>query len=355
MVERIYDALKGILWLQFPKNCDGSPVIYDRVVKNWYMGDRANTPDNITIAIHAQTASEKDYSYGYRQIDYSIQVLLYVLGDNIETTIREAAEGCRLIRNILTQHKRMWVMDLCPICGKLPTSPEHFFVDAEHQAVFGLYGTNSGPIGEAGSVYNSFLSNWNETHYSLQAPGQIDAVNLLTTGSGYTAPPAIVFSGGGIGSSGAAATASIYSGSVNSILMTNYGTQYTATPTVTLVGGTAGITGSAAAVLVAPSTAGIAAAAFYQVYNNIKNTGIYPSSLTINQQNNFKQLIATNVQPVRLLFDIQLTNFTPTNEALNAELLSKGDFTLRMSEILPVTAFGPNFTTPTTYNPQTAY
>ena len=63
--------------------------------------------------------------------------------------------------------------------------------------------------------------------------GTVTSVTLTNGGSGYTAPPQVIISGGG--GAGATAIATLNTGSgVASITLTNGGSGYTATPTVTL-------------------------------------------------------------------------------------------------------------------------
>ncbi len=69
------------------------------------------------------------------------------------------------------------------------------------------------------------------------------SVAVTNGGSGYTAPPAISFTGGGGG--GAVANAVMSGGSVTGILLSNVGAGYTAAPTVTILGNGTGATASA--------------------------------------------------------------------------------------------------------------
>ena len=53
MVEKIYDTLKGILYNDLPKDAIGNVVIYDRPVRNWFIGDRDVKPANLSIMIYS--------------------------------------------------------------------------------------------------------------------------------------------------------------------------------------------------------------------------------------------------------------------------------------------------------------
>ena len=77
------------------------------------------------------------------------------------------------------------------------------------------------------------------------ANGSITAVNLTNGGSGYSTPPTVTFTGGGIGPNGAAATANIAVGSVTGIIITDSGGNYTVAPGVAFSGGGGGINAAA--------------------------------------------------------------------------------------------------------------
>lgn len=348
MTERIYDALKAVLYIEFPKNNQGMPVIYDRVVKNWFTGDRQVVPDDVSIIFKASSVSESDDFYGYRKLEYNFSILLQSAGSDQITTLRLATEGARIIRNVLTNHKRIWVMDLCPICGKLPTSPEHYFSDSTHNIIFGTYGLGSGPAGIANDVYNDFITTWLRTHPSGNTPGTVTAIQILTSGSNYVSAPVVTIGTGGNGSSGAVASASITSGSVDSITMIEYGTQYTYAPSVTFIGG-GGNSATARAIISAPSPAGIAAAAFNRVYKNYAN-GIIPTSLSVIQKNRFNDLLRDQVLPIREIFDVQINSVTPTNEAIGDAFISTSTIDIKCKELLPITRFGPSISG-STYSP----
>jgi hypothetical protein len=350
MTERIYDALKALLFVQLPKNSRGQPVIYDRIIKNWYTGERQVVPDNITVLISGGSVSESDYSWGYRQVEYDFKIKLYVTGDDQLITLRIATEGARLIRNILNQHKRIWVMDLCPVCGKLPTSPEHFFLDSSHTNVFGNYGDENGPTGAAGAAFNAFANTWYSTHPSLSLPGNLSQVAVITSGSGYVTAPLIYINGGGYGASGATALAYITSGSLSSIDVNNIGTCYTATPTVAVSGSGEGAV--AQAIIAKPSDASIASQAFYKVLADYKN-GIIPASLTSAQKQRFSELIRDGVYPARVLYDVQIQSVVPTDESEGKALRSTSEISIKCKEIMPVERFGPNYSG-SIYNPREA-
>jgi len=61
------------------------------------------------------------------------------------------------------------------------------------------------------------------------------AVALSTGGSGYTAPPQVVFNPVGTGGTDASAVAVLTSGAVSEVRVTNYGSGYTAPPGVSFI------------------------------------------------------------------------------------------------------------------------
>ena len=98
---------------------------------------------------------------------------------------------------------------------------------------------------------------WDGTLF--HSPGSLATVSVTVGGSGYTAVPAVSFSGGG--GSNATATASIVGGSVVSVSLTAVGSGFTASPTVTFTGG--GGSGTTASAAIMPSGQGGTAIATY--------------------------------------------------------------------------------------------
>ncbi len=62
------------------------------------------------------------------------------------------------------------------------------------------------------------------------------SIGVTNGGSGYSAAPTVYFTGGAGGGTGAAATATMSTGSVTAILVTGVGSGYTSTPNVTITG-----------------------------------------------------------------------------------------------------------------------
>jgi hypothetical protein len=344
MTERIYDSIKGILWSSLPKNTNGEVLIYDRPIKNWYSGERQVIPDDCSVVISGKQVGESDYSFGNVLLEYQFIVTLYSGGGKFEPSLRIATEGQRKIIEALRNHRRMWVMDLCPICERYPISPEHFFSGSYHTDVFGKYGGEDGPTGAAGAVYNLITTNWLKTHPTSSVPGNVESITVANGGSGYTSAPSVTISGGGFGASGAHASATVSGGAVTGFTITTNGSYYTAEPTLTLSGG-GGSGAQGTPVVIKPSTAGIGAGAFYNIFNSIKDTGSFPATITMNHstQQNFRSFVSGSVSPVRILHDVRITSSTPTNESVGQALIHKSEITLTMKEIVPLEGFGPNF------------
>ena len=70
---------------------------------------------------------------------------------------------------------------------------------------------------------------------ALLAPSGSGVLSIAVTGSGYTAPPTVMISGGGTGATGVATIDS--SGNLTGITITAPGFNYSSPPTLTLIGG----------------------------------------------------------------------------------------------------------------------
>jgi hypothetical protein len=95
-----------------------------------------------------------------------------------------------------------------------------------------------------GTVYDMY-----DTQYSTEVQG----LNLISGGYGYTTSPTITITGGG--GSGASATATVLSGQIVGITLTSRGIGYTSIPTVTITGGGGAGCVATAVVTIAPSGA----------------------------------------------------------------------------------------------------
>lgn len=165
MLERVYDTLRGILFYELPKNAKGEAIIFDRPVTGFYIGEAAVRPNGIAIVFKGSSSPLKDISFGLQEFEHSVSIEVNVGADNIETTERVTQEATRIILSILRKHRRMWVVDICPICEKFSLSPTHF--TADHNNILSSY---------VATVTNEFNTLWSETHPSnLSAPSLPDS------------------------------------------------------------------------------------------------------------------------------------------------------------------------------------
>lgn len=189
MVERIYDTLKGILYNDLPKNAKDQVVVYDRPILGWYFGDRDVKPSSLSLIFYGTSTPVKDVSLGLQEYEHKITLGIDAGADNVELSERLVQEATRLCLSVLRRHRRMWVLEPCPICGKFMLSPRHYIL--EHSAIFSTYAT---------AAQNNFNTLWAETHdASVSAPTLpdsglaaesflrvYDAVGAGTTVSGLT-------------------------------------------------------------------------------------------------------------------------------------------------------------------------
>ena len=165
MLERVYDTLRGILFYELPKNAKGEAVIFDRPVSGFYIGEAGVRPNAISIIFKGASSPLKDISFGLQEFEHNVSIEVNVGADNIETTERVTQEATRIILSILRKHRRIWVVDICPICEKFTLSPAHFVAD--HNSVLSSY---------VNTVTNEFNTLWSETHPpSLAAPALPDS------------------------------------------------------------------------------------------------------------------------------------------------------------------------------------
>ena len=165
MLERVYDTLRGILFYELPKNAKGEAVIFDRPVSGFYIGEAGVRPNAISIVFKGASSPLKDISFGLQEFEHNVSIEINVGADNIETTERVTQEATRIILSILRKHRRIWVVDICPICEKFTLSPSHFVAD--HNSILSSYVT---------TVTNEFNNLWSETHpASVAAPSLPDS------------------------------------------------------------------------------------------------------------------------------------------------------------------------------------
>jgi len=167
MLERVYDTIQGILFHEFPKNNNGQAVVYDRPVTGFYIGDVGVKPNALSITIKGGSSSLKDIALGLQEYEHNLTVEINAGGDNIALAERITQEATRIILSILRKHRRMWVVELCPICGKSSLTPQHFTID--HSSLLSSY---------VSTVNSEFSTLWQQTHPSSIAVPTIQPSNL---------------------------------------------------------------------------------------------------------------------------------------------------------------------------------
>ena len=167
MLERVYDTIKGILFYEFPKNNNGQAVVYDRPVTGFYIGDIGVKPNSLSITVKGGSSSLKDIAMGLQEYEHNLTVEINAGGDNIELAERITQEATRIILSIMRKHRRMWIVELCPICGKSSLTPQHFTID--HSSLLSSYVT---------TVNSEFSTLWQQTHPASIGVPTIQPSNL---------------------------------------------------------------------------------------------------------------------------------------------------------------------------------
>lgn len=153
MLEKVYDTLRGILYHELPKNSKNQLVIFDRPVTGFYIGEQAVKPNGISFTFKGSSSPLKDIAFGLQEFEHTVTIEVSAGADNIETTERVTQEAVRLVLSVMRKHRRMWVIDNCPICKKFTLNPQHFTVD--HNDILSSYVT---------TVTNEFNNLWTDTH-----------------------------------------------------------------------------------------------------------------------------------------------------------------------------------------------
>lgn len=251
MLERVYDTLQGILYYELPKDYDGNVVIYDRKVYNWFIGDREVRPSNLSIIFHGSSSPLKDIALGLQEFTHKVTITVEAGADNNNISERLIQEGSRLLLQALRKHRRIWVVDYCPICTKFTLSPEHFLID--HAALLEPYRS---------AVVSEFNTLWQETH-----PASI--------------PP----------------------------------------PTLT--------------------NSGLSNESFLRMYEAVRN-GEAVTGLSTIARKNIVRMQSDFVDPVRMLYDVNVNDTTPSDDGLGKQLTKTGTLTLLAKELVRQTDYGPD-------------
>ena len=249
MLERIYDTIRGILYYRMPKNAEGNVVIYDRVVSGWYFGDRDVKPSSLSIIVYGATVPVADAAFGMQEVEHRITIGTDAGSDNTENSERQAQELARVVFEVLKDYRTLWVMDLCPVCGKWSMTPRHFTE---------AHGTLMAPFVSATTTHFNTL--WSQNH-SSSAPTLPDS--------------------------------------------------------------------------------GLAADAFLRLYEAVRN-GDNVANLSTEAEANILQMQKDLASPLRLLFDVKLTDSKPSDDGRGQQLLRQGEFTLSARELVKVVNRGPD-------------
>jgi hypothetical protein len=162
MLERIYDTLRAILYHELPQNNNGSTVIYDRPITGWYIGERDVKNTNLSVTFKGGSSNLKDIALGTQEFTHNIVIDIDAGADNIDISERLVQETTRLFISVLRRHRRIWVVEICPICEKFTISPEHFTI--VHNNILSTYVTG---------VVNDYNSLWAEVHPASIAPATL--------------------------------------------------------------------------------------------------------------------------------------------------------------------------------------
>lgn len=156
MIEHIYDALAASLYYDWPKNADGKPVVYNRVVKIWNQGDRDIKAVSVpSITFQGESSDPEEIASGLWEITHNINIEVQNQGTDPKSSERDTNEASRLLFEFLKDRRRMWVLTVCPICFKSIMSPGHYL--DEHGDIFGDYAT---------AAVTQFETDWTATHDS---------------------------------------------------------------------------------------------------------------------------------------------------------------------------------------------
>lgn len=176
MLDRIYDTLRGILFYEMPQDNNGKVIIYDRPITAWYVGERDVKNTNLSVTFKGGKSNIKDIALGMQEFTHSINVEIDAGADNIDLSERLVQEATRLILTVLRKHRRMWIVEICPICQKFTLSPEHFLITHGNPA-------NAGDdilSGYATTVQADYDTLWSETHPASIASPTLPNSSLAT-------------------------------------------------------------------------------------------------------------------------------------------------------------------------------
>jgi hypothetical protein len=155
MLEQVYETVRGILFHELPKNGDGKTVVYDRVIKQFLLGDQEVIAEQPAIVIKGSTSKPQKYAQNVYKLTHTLTIQTWSQNDTKEIAEKVSQEMARLVYEAMLPHRRIWVMVKCPICNKKIMSPLHF--TTAHNILFDPYVT---------TVETALTNTWLETHPS---------------------------------------------------------------------------------------------------------------------------------------------------------------------------------------------
>jgi hypothetical protein len=169
MLERVFDTIQGIIYNDLPKNSASKVVVYDRPIEHWFVGERQIKPSNISITLSGSSSPLTDVSFGFQEFEHTINIDIDAGSDNVDSSERIIQEATRLMMQSVRRHRRIWVLEICPICEKFALSPEHYTI--AHNSLLSPYVTAAG---------TAFTTNWNITHSASVAAPTLPNSGLAT-------------------------------------------------------------------------------------------------------------------------------------------------------------------------------
>jgi hypothetical protein len=169
MLERVFDTIQGILYNDLPKNSSSKVVVYDRPIEHWFIGERQIKPANISITLSGASSPMTDISFGFQEFEHTINIEIDAGSDNVDSSERIIQEATRLMMQSIRRHRRMWVLEICPICEKFALSPEHFTI--AHGSILNSY---------VNAAIADFQTNWYNTHPVSSTPPSLPDSGLAS-------------------------------------------------------------------------------------------------------------------------------------------------------------------------------
>lgn len=342
MTDNILQTIKALIYENLPKNGNYCYLLGHKV-DHWITGDQTILPSGIGINIYSGNNKEDDFVYGAKDNTHNIVVKLWAASNTQMASESLILEGARIIKKLLLEHRIIWVLEKCPFCNKKPLTPLHYI------------------------------------NY-----GMVDEITITNPGIGLTEPPAVTFTAAPLCGFTTAFTATgesiIRNGKLYSVKITSPGLGYTNfTPSITFgtsetVTATVGIsdytqghlnqfrpylnniindfhtywylTNTSAPPM--PSLEGLAAQSLINMIYDIDgttgtNVGVALTSYFPGMGlTNLRSLANDKSSGIIILYDVNASDITPSNEEKEQSLLKMATFNLTAKELISQPIFGPN-------------